>query len=224
MALAGNLTSSLPTAPFIADTSAVRINICWFTSLTLSLTAVLVGILCKQWLREYQRYEGLTPKDAFPIRQMRYEGLLGWNVPMILASLPLLLQAALVLFLSGLLDLLWTLHPTVASVVSAVVGIAMLFLVGSTVLPSLQYFFHFSGLLPNDEPRFQCAYKSPQSWAFHLLSTWLVSLYGQLVLTIFGGTAANYLQLSIWFSDANWVKYDVRWDSRTLYRMRHQLD
>lgn len=206
-----------PPDEFVVTQTAIRINIFWFTSLTLSLTAVLVGILCKQWLREYQRYEGLPPKDAFPVRQMRYEGLVSWHVPKILSSLPLLLQAALVLFFAGILDLLWSLQSTVASVITAVVGISLLFLVTTSILPCLHYLSHFSRLQSGDEPQPQCAYKSPQSWAFHLLATSIISLCEHLKSHAFGITAVHYLQLSSWFSDSNWVKYDVLWQRQGRY-------
>ncbi|CAA7267208.1 unnamed protein product [Cyclocybe aegerita] len=201
---------------FLPEPSSVRINVCWFTSLTLSLTAVLVGILCKQWLREYQRYEGLSAQDALPVRQLRYEGLLGWHVPKILSALPLLLQAALVLFLSGLLDLLWTMNTQVASVVTAVVGITMVFFMATTIIPCIQHLAHLSRVwtVGGREPGPQCAFKSPQAWAFHLLITEVFSLYSSIKRSLFYGTAANYLQaqLDSWHSDdANWLTYDQRW-------------
>ncbi|KAF9467945.1 hypothetical protein BDZ94DRAFT_1318466 [Collybia nuda] len=217
-------TTAIPSAsklqvsdPFTGSTSAIRINAFWFTSLTLGLTAVLIGILCKQWLREYQRYENLSPKDAFPIRQMRYEGLLRWHIPKILSTLPLLLQVALVLFFGGLLDLLWHLNQVVASVVTAVVGTALTLVVITTILPFLQYLFHFSGLRSPIEPDSQCAFKSPQSWAFHLLGIWTVGFYGRIRMKFLGGTAVNYLQLALWLPDPNWVKYDLRWQARGRY-------
>lgn len=160
------LSSSFTTqdAPFVATASSIRINTLWFTSLTLSLTSVLVGILCKQWLREYQRYENLVPQKAFSARQMRYEGLVAWHVPTIISFLPLFLQAALILFFAGVLDLLWSLQHIVASVVTIFVGLSMLLVVATTLLPGLQNIFQ-----DNHTPYFQCAYKSPQSWTIHLL-------------------------------------------------------
>lgn len=214
----GNSTATieLSPSPFAPVSSSVRVNIFWFTSLTLSLIAVLVGILCKQWLREYQRYQGLSAKDAFPVRQLRYEGLLGWHVPTILSSLPLLLQAALILFFGGLLDLLWTINTHVASVVSIIVGIAMILLIVTTMAPCVQNLMHLSKLWPSHyrEPRSQCAFKSPQSWAFYILITWLISYYSRLKQYLFYGSDVNYLQLQLdsWHSnDANWVKYDFHW-------------
>ncbi|TEB34327.1 hypothetical protein FA13DRAFT_1729840 [Coprinellus micaceus] len=190
-------------------------------ALTLSLTAVLVGILCKQWLREYQRYEGLSPKEAFPVRQMRYEGLLKWHVPKILSFLPLLLQSALLIFFAGLLDLLWSLHPLLASIISTLVGLVMILLASTTILPFAQYLLHFARLGPTAEPHSQCAFKSPQSRAFHLLGTSLLSFYTQLQLSIFGTTAEDYLRTTpSWDSDANWVNYDLDWQNRGKYMQR----
>jgi hypothetical protein len=146
--------------------AVVCINTFWFASLTISLASVVVSILCKQWLYEYQRYENLTGEQSFLIRDLRYKGLRGWRVPMIISTLPLLLQAALVLFLLGLLVLLWSLNNAVASIVTVIVGLILVFLIGTSLLPSLQYLF----------PMFetQCAYKSSQSWLLFLASVaWL---------------------------------------------------
>ncbi|PPQ92266.1 hypothetical protein CVT25_008574 [Psilocybe cyanescens] len=194
---------------FVPGASSIRVNIFWFTSLTLALISVLLGILCKQWL----------------LRQLRYEGLLAWHVPTILSSLPLLLQAALILFFGGLIDLLWTINHQVASIVSVIVGIAMILLIGTTVAPCIQNLIHLSKLWPSHyrEPRAQCAFKSPQSWAFYLLVTWIISSYSQLKQHLFYGTALNYLQLQLnsWHSkDANWVKYDYRWQSHGKFMQR----
>jgi hypothetical protein len=151
------------------------------------------------------------------MRQMRYEGLMAWHVPTILSTLPLLLQAALILFFGGLVDLLWTLNTIVASVVTAVVGLTFLMLLVTTALPYFQYLFHFSGLRPNEEPGMQCAFKSPQSWAFHRLGTWITSVLANMRLWLLGGTAMSYLDLSSWRPDANWVKYDLRWQNHGNY-------
>ncbi|KAF8907263.1 hypothetical protein CPB84DRAFT_1744647 [Gymnopilus junonius] len=94
------LPSSPPFSPFATD---VRVNMFWFMSLSLSLASVSVGILCMQWLSEFQRD---SPLDAISLRQLRYEGLIAWKVPDILMSLPILLYASLILFFIGLIDLL----------------------------------------------------------------------------------------------------------------------
>ncbi|KDR66588.1 hypothetical protein GALMADRAFT_80752, partial [Galerina marginata CBS 339.88] len=54
-------------ASFSPSSSSIRVNILWFISLILSLTTVLVGIITLQWLREYQSYPGLTPKESLAV-------------------------------------------------------------------------------------------------------------------------------------------------------------
>ncbi|KAF8998834.1 hypothetical protein BDQ17DRAFT_1172809, partial [Cyathus striatus] len=103
-----NQIPSLPVAQSPPPT-AIRVNIAWFLSLTLSLTTVLIGIICLQWLREYERYGNQPHKDALMLRQMRYDGLKMWYLPAIISSIPVLLQIALVLFFVGIIDQLWTL-------------------------------------------------------------------------------------------------------------------
>ncbi|KAF9467114.1 hypothetical protein BDZ94DRAFT_1280471 [Collybia nuda] len=95
----------LAPATFSVSSTSVAINTLWFASLTLSLAAVVISILCKQWLHEYQRYDNFTTDEAFLIRGLRYRGLMAWRVPEIIASLPLLLQTALILLLSHQLSL-----------------------------------------------------------------------------------------------------------------------
>lgn len=156
----------LAPAVFNLSTTSVLINTLWFASLTLALSAVVVSILCKQWLYEYQRYDNFTTEESFLIRGLRYRGLQAWRVPEIIASLPLLLQTALVLFLVGVLVLLGPLQTVVASVTTAIVGLIFIFLGVTTILPAIQYVY----------PRFhtQCAYKSSQSWSFIVISVfWL---------------------------------------------------
>ncbi|KAF8888548.1 hypothetical protein BD779DRAFT_1672226 [Infundibulicybe gibba] len=141
---------------FSPTMAAIRINCFWFLSLTLGLVTVLVGILCAQWLREYQRDAALSHQDALALRQLRHD------------ALPLLLQMALVLFFIGLLDLLWALNPLLASLVTAVVGLSFIFLFVTTAAPTFQYLF-----APRAAP---CAFKSPQSWIFLHASVYISAL------------------------------------------------
>ncbi|TFK41637.1 hypothetical protein BDQ12DRAFT_599157, partial [Crucibulum laeve] len=54
---ADNATTRTPfqQEQFSPSSSVVRINTLWFLSLTFSLTTAIMGILCIQWLREYER-------------------------------------------------------------------------------------------------------------------------------------------------------------------------
>ncbi|CAA7264386.1 unnamed protein product [Cyclocybe aegerita] len=143
------------------QSASERINIYWFLSLTLSLATVLVGIIATQWLREYQRDVLLSSKAKLALRQMRHEGLQYWSIPRIVAMLPLLLQCACILFLLGIVEMLWILNRRVAIPITIAVGFMLLFLATTVVLPTLQFIFP-----GNDYLRVaQCAYKSPQSLA-----------------------------------------------------------
>jgi hypothetical protein len=123
-------TSSSPTS------STIRVNTLWFAGLVLSLVAALLGIFAKQWLREYTGARLASPRDAVRVRQFRHAGLLAWRVGDILALLPLLIQASLVLFLAGLLDLLWaTTVNQVAAVSTAIVAVSFALVMLSLVLP-----------------------------------------------------------------------------------------
>ncbi|TFK82455.1 hypothetical protein K466DRAFT_655706 [Polyporus arcularius HHB13444] len=128
---------------------AVRLNTMWFSSLVCSLLSASLGLLVKQWLREYLAGSSNISRESIRIRQYRYEGLRRWCVPEIIMCLPILLQASLLLFFIGLLDLLWTLHPVVATVATAIVSVSMLFVTTASFLPP---FFP------------SCPYKSPQAW------------------------------------------------------------
>jgi hypothetical protein len=123
------------TPPFIASPSAIRVNIMWFLSLVLSLTAALFGILLKEWIREYMRWILISPPQiAVGLRQYRFEGLQRWKLRRVLGVLPGLLQLALLLFFCGLLDFLLQLHPIVAAVVGLVTVLFLTLALCTTVI------------------------------------------------------------------------------------------
>ncbi|EJD48859.1 hypothetical protein AURDEDRAFT_34095, partial [Auricularia subglabra TFB-10046 SS5] len=145
----------------LSDAATARVNVYWFLSLTLSLSAALAGILAKQWIREYDRDAGRTHPDSIGVRQLKFRGLEVWKVSDIVSSMPLLLQLALILFFLGVLELLWKLSVTVAAPVTLVVILAMAFYVATTMLPAAQLvYWHFT----LDAAAAQCPYKSPQAW------------------------------------------------------------
>ncbi|TBU23534.1 hypothetical protein BD311DRAFT_731138 [Dichomitus squalens] len=146
------------TAPFKPSRFAVRLNTLWFSSLVCSLLSASLGLLVKQWLREYLAGSSNISRESIRIRQYRYDGMRRWRVPEIILCLPILLQLALLLFFIGLLDLLWTLHPVVAAVVTTIVAVSMLFAFITSVLPPLY---------PD------CPYKSPQSWLICAFTQWI---------------------------------------------------
>ncbi|KDR71075.1 hypothetical protein GALMADRAFT_127286, partial [Galerina marginata CBS 339.88] len=104
--------------------------------------------------------------------RMRSEGMEKWHVWKIFTALPLLLQAALTLFLIGMVEFLFTLDNTVAIPISVVIGLTLLFLKATTLLPALQGFYlYFPFLFVRDLSKVpsQCPYKSPQSHVFRAI-------------------------------------------------------
>ncbi|TFK63053.1 hypothetical protein BDN72DRAFT_803606, partial [Pluteus cervinus] len=79
------VVSVIPTGP---SPSAVRINAYWFLSLILSLSSVLIGVLCLQWLRDFQRPAVESFTEKLCRRQLQYKGLFAWKVPEIITLLP----------------------------------------------------------------------------------------------------------------------------------------
>ena len=109
----------------------------WFSSLVLSLSAASVSLLVKQWLRDYTSHGGISSREGARIRQFRYNGIIKWHIPEIIAVLPFLLQIALGLFFIGLVDLLWSLNFIVASIVTIFVSTTLVFITITTILPAL---------------------------------------------------------------------------------------
>ncbi|OCH94847.1 hypothetical protein OBBRIDRAFT_49980 [Obba rivulosa] len=161
----------LSSHPTKASTPSVWINALWFSSLVLSLSSAAIGIIVRQWLGHFISPTSSNAQRSAQIHCLRYDrGLVSWHVPEILSLLPILLLASLVLFLIGLVILLWTLNGIVAGITTGLVAVLFLFLVSSTVLPTI---------------RLDCPYKSPQALLFHwcwqrIRSTFLARLIRKL--------------------------------------------
>ena len=168
------LGSSASTKPLNAGPSiqTIRINALWFSSLVCALFSALIGIMVKQWLREYMAVVSLSSRDHVRLRQHRYEGLVSWHVPEIMAFLPILLELSLILFFIGLIDFLFMLQVTVAAIVTSLIVLALLFYGATTISPLLSS---------------HCPFKSPQSWALvrvHKRATkWILRLRSQAAST-----------------------------------------
>ncbi|KAK1219672.1 hypothetical protein PQX77_017623 [Marasmius sp. AFHP31] len=175
---------------FTVSSSVIAINVLWFLSLIIALLDALFALLCKQWLREHRRHTHTrTPSEALALRWLRNQSLEKWHVPRILASLPMLLELALFLFLAGLLELLRTRHPVPFAIATIVVALAALFYFGTTIIPAVDIIrqarqvtwqlrrmrtrpeYSEYGLSPVDfimtlpPMEYTCPYKSPQAWA-----------------------------------------------------------
>lgn len=209
--------------PQLSSPAMIRINTYWFLSLTLSLSAALLGILCKQWVREYERNAGHSHHIALAVRHIKHEGLEAWGVGGIVAAVPLILQLGLALFLIGILELLWRLHASVAAWVTAVCWLTGMIYVATTFLPLLQCvylsaWFHRHvrnhGLWPPDLLRGsfltapQCPYKSPQAWL-------VMRLFLSFVETFLSTISSDVLRVKEAIDPplTSWTRFDLRWRS-----------
>ncbi|CAL1713957.1 unnamed protein product [Somion occarium] len=145
----------VPQINFEPSSVAVRVNTYWFCSLVCSLIVASLGMLVKQWLRQYTDGHQTSPKERTCVRELRFRALTRWGVFGLMASLPTILQLALILFFLGLMEYLNSLHPTPFYVVSTLVGLWLLAHLVTTVLPTI---------------RPTCPYKSPQ--ALLLYASW----------------------------------------------------
>ncbi|GJE98079.1 hypothetical protein PsYK624_143010 [Phanerochaete sordida] len=188
--------SADPEFPFISDfpqSFAIRVNVLWFTSLVFSLAAATIGILVKQWLRDYVRHSGGSAREKARVRQLRHNDLLTFHIHEVIAALPILLQWSLAFFFIGLVDLLWNLNFIVAAIVTCFVTAALAFFVVTTVLPSLRA----------DSP-----HRSPQALALYLSYTAGVRLLLWLVAGKLRIDAHNALLIPLNVAETQWRR---RW-------------
>ncbi|EKM48731.1 uncharacterized protein PHACADRAFT_58444, partial [Phanerochaete carnosa HHB-10118-sp] len=98
--------------PFQSSAPARWINTLLLISFVLSLAAALLGIIVKQWMREYMPWNSpfAAPRENIMVRQFRFEAWETWNVFAIASTVPALLEVAMALFLAGMITLLWTMN------------------------------------------------------------------------------------------------------------------
>ncbi|KDR68552.1 hypothetical protein GALMADRAFT_256813 [Galerina marginata CBS 339.88] len=217
------LSSTGPGSSFSPTTSSIRINNFWFISLVLSLATVLVGIISLQWIREHQNYPNLPPRECFALFNMRADGLKRWHVPKIFTALPLLLQSALVLFLSGIVDFLLSFGDIAVTIpVSVVTVLVLLFLVATTVLPALQsilLYIPYPYTRTSKIPPPQCPYKSPQAHAFRAILSSVIQLChkirfrtGENLQSTYLLTKVNFaIFIMITWTQKTWTEFDLAW-------------
>lgn len=127
------IPASLP--PYNPSPSSVVVNALWFAALVLSLVTASLGILVKQWYREYLSGTYVAPRERCRVWRFRRDGLLRYKVAEIASFLPLLLQLALILFFVGLVLFIRDIHSDIATLVIVLVAAWLLVLVITTLLP-----------------------------------------------------------------------------------------
>ena len=137
------------------DPTIVHVQAILFASLAVSLLAAFIAMLGKQWLNRYSKAESCaSPIDRSRDRQRKINGMTTWHFDVIMECLPLLLQAALLLFGYALSNYLFTIDKAVAAVVAAFTGFGLLF-----------YFLVVSAATLS----YSCPFQTPLSLLFRFL-------------------------------------------------------
>jgi Family of unknown function (DUF6535) len=136
----GNQSRNLTRPNFEPSFEAISVNCLLFASLGASLVAALASVVALQWVADYDATitrGGSSPEDRAKRRQFRHAGVIGWKMGEIIAALPILLYASVVLFWAGAIQWVWTLHHTVGYVVAGGTAIAVLFYASTTILAAV---------------------------------------------------------------------------------------
>ena len=129
-----------------------------YASLATSLFAAFIAMLGKQWVNRYLRNRGGSAADKSRDRQRKLDGFDKWHFHLVIESLPVMLQLALLLPGCALSRYLWTISRTVAGVVVAIT----LFRVTSYV------FFTLAATL-----YYNCPYQTPPSTLIRTVTRYL---------------------------------------------------
>lgn len=214
MQLANSTIPALPlqrvASSFDPGPVAVPVNVLWVLSLTLSLLSAFFAITVQQWLRHLRLPPDVSVRRAVQLRQLRYEGLQTWQVPGIVALLPLLLQIAVIFFLVGLLVLLRSLDGTVTTAFTAIATIGIFTFSATTVIPLIDI---------------TCPYKSPViptvlivlQWLSYPLTLFLIVIITPFLIAI---TVLSVLITYIDFVESALRRSDLQWYTCLKYLSR----
>jgi Family of unknown function (DUF6535) len=143
-----------------SNTISVCVNIFWFLSLVLSLTAALIGIVSLQWIRTHVSTLG-DGSESLGFSHMHSLGLQKSYIPRIFTSLPVILILGLTFFFVGLTVFLFELSWPVAIPATIAIGFTFVFLLTTTLHPALQSLLGTRST--NNLHCFPSPYRSPQS-------------------------------------------------------------
>ncbi|KAJ7657738.1 hypothetical protein DFH06DRAFT_1327799 [Mycena polygramma] len=149
----GSTIQITPSSPFKPSVASLVCNALWFISLGLSLACALIATLVQQWAREFLHKAGMR---SAPVIQARvysylYYGLKYFRMHTVVAIIPLLLHASLLLFFGGLVAFLIPVNLLMTGIAAAVLAVVALAYSTFTLLP-LRYL--------------DCPYQTPLSGMF----------------------------------------------------------
>ena len=117
----------------------VTVQALLYASLATSLFAAFLAMLGKQWVNRYLRNRGGSAADKSRDRQQKLDGFVKWHFHLVIESLPVMLQLALLLFGCALSRYLWTISRTVAGVIIAITLFGVTSYVFFTLAATLYY-------------------------------------------------------------------------------------
>jgi hypothetical protein len=123
-----------------------------YASLLISLLAAFVAMLGKQWLNRYLRNSGGSMIERCGDRQRKCDGLEKWPLHFFVESLPMMLQAALLLLACGLCRYMWSINTSVARTLIGFTGLGVVFYVAIVIAGMSSY---------------ACPFQTPVSTALH---------------------------------------------------------
>ena len=122
------------------DPNLVNVQAILFSSLALSLLASFVAMLGKQWLSRYSQVDMRgSPIDRSRDRQRKMNGMVAWGFTFVMESLPLMLQAALLLLGCALSKFLFTIDNRVAWVVVVFTASGLVFYLFIVIAATISY-------------------------------------------------------------------------------------
>ena len=106
----------------------VHVQAILFASLAVSLLSAFLAMLGKQWLNRYASTDMRgSAVERSQNRQRKLDGIVAWYFNYVMESLPLMLQAALLLLGCALSRYLWDISIVVASVAIGITSLGMAF-------------------------------------------------------------------------------------------------
>ena len=150
---------------FKPSTQVVVINLFWFLGLILALITASLGMLVKQWLREYLSNDSTSPQARARIRYTRHDSLERWYVFAIAGALPSLLQGSLAFSLVALCLFIRQFHQALFYFLMSVSLLWFLFYGFVLVAPI------FSSHCPYKSPSLRSTTRSLRHSVHHLLRT-----------------------------------------------------
>ena len=110
-----------------------------YASLLMSLLVTFFAMVAKQWLNRYMLSSGWSLFERCGDRQRKCDGLVKWRFHFFIESLPVMLQAALLLLVCGFCQSMWSINTSVACILIGLAGLGVAFYVAIVIIGMSSY-------------------------------------------------------------------------------------